>query len=78
MRFLIASTNPGKIREFRQMLGEAGVAITLLAPTGTVRVRGEYWDASAPPGAHLEPGSKVRITAIQGLKLSVKADSSGE
>ena len=60
------------------MLGEAGVAITLLAPTGKVRVRGEYWDATAPPGTHLEPGSKVRITAVDGLQLAVKPDSSGE
>jgi membrane-bound serine protease (ClpP class) len=60
------------------MLGEAGVAITLLAPAGKVQVRGEYWDAVAPPGTHLEPGSKVRITAIDGLRLAVKPDTSGE
>lgn len=60
------------------MLGEPGVVITALAPAGKVRVRGEYWDAVAPPGAHLEPGSKIRITAIQGLQLAVKPDPSGE
>jgi membrane-bound serine protease (ClpP class) len=60
------------------MLGESGVAITALAPAGKVRVHGEYWDAVAPPGSHLEPGSKVRVTAIQGLQLAVKPDSSGE
>jgi membrane-bound serine protease (ClpP class) len=60
------------------MLGEAGVAVTALDPAGKVQVRGEYWDAVAPPGAHLEPGSKVRITAVQGLQLAVKPDSSGE
>jgi membrane-bound serine protease (ClpP class) len=60
------------------MLGEAGVAVTALDPAGKVQVRGEYWDAVAPPGAHLEPGSKVRITAVQGLQLAVKPDQSGE
>jgi membrane-bound serine protease (ClpP class) len=60
------------------MLGEAGVAVTVLDPAGKVQVRGEYWDAVAPPGAHLEPGSKVRITAVQGLQLAVKPDQSGE
>ena len=60
------------------MLGEAGVAITELAPTGKVRVHGEYWDAIAPPGARVEPGSKVRVTSVQGLQLAVKPDSSGE
>jgi len=60
------------------MLGEPGVVITALAPAGKVRVRGEYWDAVAPPGAHLEPGSKIRITAVEGLQLAVKPDPSGE
>jgi membrane-bound serine protease (ClpP class) len=60
------------------MLGEAGVVVTALAPAGKVKVRGEYWDAVAPPGAHLEPGAKVRITAVEGLQLAVKPDSSGE
>lgn len=60
------------------MLGEAGIVITPLAPAGKVQVRGEYWDAVAPPGAHLEPGSKIRITAIEGLQLAVKPDPSGE
>ena len=60
------------------MLGEPGVVITPLAPSGKVRVRGEYWDAVAPPGAHLEPGSKIRITAVEGLQLAVKPDPSGE
>jgi membrane-bound serine protease (ClpP class) len=60
------------------MLGEGGVAITPLAPAGKVQVRGEYWDAVAPAGTHLEPGSKVRVTAIDGLRLAVKPDTSGE
>ncbi len=60
------------------MLGEAGVAITVLAPAGKVQVHGEYWDAIAPPGARVEPGSKVRVTSVQGLQLAVKPDPSGE
>ncbi len=60
------------------MLGEIGVAITALAPEGKVRVRGEYWNATAPPGARVEPGAKVSITAIRGLQLDVKPDPSGE
>ena len=60
------------------MLGEAGVAVTQLAPAGKVRVRGEYWDAVAQPGSPVEPGAKVRVVGIQGLQLAVKADPSGE
>jgi membrane-bound serine protease (ClpP class) len=60
------------------MVGEAGVAITALAPAGKVQVHGEYWDAVAPTGSHVEAGSKVRVTSIQGLQLAVKPDPSGE
>jgi membrane-bound serine protease (ClpP class) len=52
------------------MIGETGVATTELAPDGMVFVRGEYWNAvSARP---LAPGTRVRVTAIQGLKLTVE------
>jgi membrane-bound serine protease (ClpP class) len=60
------------------MLGEAGVAITALAPAGKVRVHGEYWDAVAPLGSRVEAGSKVCVPSIQGLQLAVKPDPSGE
>jgi membrane-bound serine protease (ClpP class) len=60
------------------MLGESGVAVTLLAPEGKVQVHGEYWDAVAPKGAPVEPGAKVRVIGIQGLQLAVKPDSPGE
>jgi membrane-bound serine protease (ClpP class) len=60
------------------MLGEEGVAVTELAPVGKVRVHGEYWDAVAQPGAHVEPGGKVRVVGIKGLQLAVQADPTGE
>jgi membrane-bound serine protease (ClpP class) len=59
------------------MLGETGAAITPLAPEGKVFVHGEYWDAIAvlPVAA----GARVRVTAINRLKLTVEPvpDSSG-
>ena len=60
------------------MLGEPGVAVTELAPSGKVKVRGEYWDAIAQPGARVEPGAKVRVIGIKGLELAVKPETSGE
>jgi membrane-bound serine protease (ClpP class) len=52
------------------MIGEIGVASTELAPDGMVFVHGEYWKATAP--APLPPGTRVRVTGIQGLRLSVE------
>jgi membrane-bound serine protease (ClpP class) len=60
------------------MLGEAAIVVTALDPAGKVRVRGEYWDASGPAGARLDPGARVRITAVDGLHLAVKPETRGE
>ena len=53
------------------MLGETGTAITSLAPGGKVFLRGEYWDAVSP--ANVAAGSRVRVTGIDKLKLTVEA-----
>lgn len=52
------------------MIGETGSAITELAPEGKVFVHGEYWNAVAlrPVAA----GTRVRVTAIDKLKLTVE------
>ena len=52
------------------MIGATGSALTELSPEGKVLVRGEYWDAVA-----LRPvtaGARVRITAVDKLKLTVE------
>jgi membrane-bound serine protease (ClpP class) len=52
------------------MIGQLGSAITELAPAGKVFVHGEYWDAvsSSPAPA----GARVRVVAIESLKLTVE------
>ncbi len=59
------------------MLGTVGSTITELAPEGKVFVRGEYWDAVA--ARPVAPGARVRVTAIEKLKLTVEpvTDDSG-
>jgi membrane-bound serine protease (ClpP class) len=52
------------------MIGQMGAAITELKPDGKVFVHGEYWDAvSTLP---LPAGARVRVTAIDRLKLTVE------
>jgi len=53
------------------MVGEIGSAITELAPQGKIFVHGEYWDAVSPQP--LPAGARVRVTAIDRLKLTVEA-----
>ena len=52
------------------MIGEVGIASTPLAPEGQVLVRGEYWDAVAD--ADISLGTKVRVKAVESLKLRVE------
>jgi membrane-bound serine protease (ClpP class) len=68
---LVMRARRGKVETGREgMVGLIGSAVTELAPEGKVFVHGEYWDAVAirPAAA----GAHVRVTAIQGLKLTVE------
>jgi membrane-bound serine protease (ClpP class) len=52
------------------MVGLEGAALTEIAPNGKIFVHGEYWDAvSAVP---VPAGGRVRVTAIDKLKLTVE------
>ncbi|HEU4939576.1 MAG TPA: NfeD family protein [Vicinamibacterales bacterium] len=58
------------------MLHEMGYALTAIEPGGIghVRTHGEIWTASA--NERIEAGTPVRVTAVEGLRLQVAADSS--
>ena len=47
-----------------------GIAVGELNPSGTVLVRGEYWNAQA--SARVPASEPVRITGIDGLTLRVE------
>ncbi len=52
------------------MIGEIGVTVTPLGPEGKIFVRGEYWNAVAP--APVAVGTRVRVTALDGLQVRVE------
>lgn len=52
------------------MIGQVGLALTDITPSGRIFVHGEYWNAqSATP---IKAGDKARVTAIRGLDLTVE------
>jgi membrane-bound serine protease (ClpP class) len=53
------------------MLGKRGVARSALDPSGMVYLDGAYWTAQSEDGT-VEEGEAVVVTAIKGLKLTVK------
>jgi len=52
-------------------IGATGLAVTDLAPSGSVRVHGADWSADAVNGV-IRQGEKVQITARKGLRLLVR------
>jgi membrane-bound serine protease (ClpP class) len=52
------------------MIGEIGVARTQLEPSGKVFVHGELWNAVAR--TTVPPGARVRVSAVDGLRLIVE------
>ena len=64
------------VMSYGGLLNQLGQARTALAPSGTVFVHGEYWDAIS--SAPVEPGGEVRVVSVDGLKLRVEpAQKSG-
>jgi membrane-bound serine protease (ClpP class) len=53
------------------MLGETGVSLAPLDPTGTVLLHGEIWKAVSHSGS-IEKGTKVRVIDRQGFTLFVE------
>ncbi len=59
----------------RGLIGEIGVARTLLRPEGKVFVHGELWNATS--SVPVDPGSSVRVTAVHDLTLTVVPATAG-
>ena len=53
------------------IVGEIGIAITILQPEGQVRVHGEIWNAVTNEGPLLA-GTKVRVETVENLRLTVR------
>jgi membrane-bound serine protease (ClpP class) len=51
-------------------IGETGIALDTLAPTGSVRVHGEIWQAESGSGV-IEQGEKVQVISMKNFKLLV-------
>ncbi len=57
------------------MVGEIGVARTPVGASGQVFVHGELWNATA--AEPIEPGDRVQVLAVEGLKVRVERAAEG-
>lgn len=53
------------------IIGETGITISDLNPEGQISVHGELWNAESPDG-YIAKGTKVIVTRVSNLKLSVQ------
>jgi len=54
------------------MNGYEGVTVDGLAPVGTVKIRGEWWNARSASEQPIAPGTTVRVTGERGMELLVE------
>jgi len=71
IRFGIKAQNRKVVTGLEALIGETGEVMDILAPTGTVKVQGEIWNAESIAGT-ISPGEKVRIKEMKQLKLYVE------
>jgi membrane-bound serine protease (ClpP class) len=53
------------------MLGDIGIAMENLSPSGTISIQGEIWNAESLAG-NIGKGEKVRIKEMKNMKLFVE------
>ena len=56
------------------MVGSRGKAVSLLAPGGFVRIKGELWEATSDSG-RIATGEDITVIGQDGLKLIVRKGS---
>lgn len=70
MTLVLRSRNHRVVNGPEAMVGEIGIARTSVGPAGKVFVNGELWNATSR--ADIPEGARVRIRAVDGLRVSVE------
>lgn len=71
------SDKPGLRTNVDNLVGQEGIVeeeVNFSLNTGYVKVYGDSWKAIAPAGVIIAPGTRVRITAVDGNKVHVKKE----
>ena len=68
---IVPSLRRRKVTGAEGMIGAVGKVTEPLKPTGTIKVKGEYWQAKSLDG-DIEVGGTVEVTRIDGLHLEVR------
>jgi len=76
-RRFVSHGTVGDIRAERpDLLNQAGTAVTTLRPSGTALIGGRRVDV-VTEGSMVERGTPVKVIAVEGMRVVVRADSPG-
>ena len=71
-RFVRSAYEPGPPHGTAALVGQRGIVVQDLAPTGSVRVSAEHWSArAAKKDTTLTQGTSVRIVSVDGYVVTV-------
>jgi membrane-bound serine protease (ClpP class) len=59
------------------MVGSRGKVVSPLDPEGTIRIKGELWEATSA-GERINAGEEVTVVGQDGLKLVVRKSGTGD
>ncbi len=71
MRYVIKARKKPAVTGGQELIGMTATTVSVLDPTGQVRVRGEIWSASSAEG-RIETNTDVEIVGRKGLTLIVR------
>jgi membrane-bound ClpP family serine protease len=72
---VVPSLRRRKVTSAEGMIGMTGEVMEPLKPEGTVKIKGEYWNARSVEG-DIGAGDAVEVTGIEGLNLEVRRKAS--
>ena len=72
LAFVIKSLKKSVATGAEAMAGKKGVVKKALDPEGKVLVHGELWNARTAHNQHLEAGTRVQVTSLDGMEIIVK------
>jgi len=70
-----ADGNDEDVNQAKAMIGQTGVALTALRPTGIAKIQGHRYDVMTM-GSFIDPGTEIRVIEASGNRILVRPGDS--
>jgi len=69
--------NDEDVNQAKEMIGQTGVALTALRPTGIAKIDGHRYDVMTM-GSFIDPGNEIRVIEASGNRILVRPQEASE